>query len=51
MALKCEAAVSTNHYEAILKALGVFDRYSFTMDRFICCSDSVCRVRFEKRKE
>lgn len=51
MTLKCEAAVSTNYYEAILKALGVFDRYSFTMDRFICCGDSVCRVRFEKRKE
>ena len=51
MTLKCEAAVSTNYYEAILKALGVFDRYAFTMDSFICCGDSVCRVRFEKRKE
>jgi len=49
MTLKCEAAVSTNYYEAILKALGVFDRYSFTMDKFICCGDNVCRVRFEKR--
>jgi hypothetical protein len=50
MTLKCEAAVSTNYYEAILKGLGVFDRYSFTMDKFICCGDNVCRVRFEKRK-
>ncbi len=49
MTLKCEAAVSTNYYEAILKALGVFDRYSFTMDKFICCGDDVCRIRFEKR--
>lgn len=49
MTLKCEAAVSTNYYEAILKALGVFDRYSFTMDKFLCCGDDVCRVRFEKR--
>jgi len=49
MTLKCEAAVSTNYYEAILKALGVFDRYSFTMDKFICCGDDVCRVRFERR--
>lgn len=49
MTLKCEAAVSTNYYEAILKALGVFDRYAFTMDRFICCGDGVCRVRFTKR--
>ena len=49
MTLKCEAAVSVNYYDAILKALGVFDKYSFTMDRFICCGDDVCRVRFEKR--
>jgi hypothetical protein len=33
----------------VLKALGVFDRYSFTMDKFMCCGDDVCRVRFEKR--
>ena len=50
MTLKCEAAVSTNYYEAILKALGVFNRYSFTMDKFICCGDDACRVRFERRK-
>ena len=50
MTLKCEAAVSVNYYQAILKALGVFDRYSFTMDKFLCCGDDVCRVRFEKRK-
>jgi hypothetical protein len=50
MTLKCEAVVSVNYYDAILKALGVFDRYSFTMDKFICCGDDVCRVRFEKRK-
>jgi hypothetical protein len=49
MTLKCEAAVSTNYYEAILKALGVFDRFAFTMDKFICCGDGVCRVRFTKR--
>ena len=49
MTLKCEAAVSTNYYEAILKALGVFDRYSFTMDKFLCCGDNACRIRFEKR--
>lgn len=49
MTLKCEAAVSVNYYEAILKGLGVFDRYSFTMDKFQCCGDDVCRVRFEKR--
>ncbi len=50
MTLKCEAVVSVNYYDAILKALGVFDRYSFTMDKFICCGDDVCRVRFERRK-
>jgi hypothetical protein len=50
MTLKCEAAVSTNYYEAILRALGVFDRYSFTMDKFLCCGDDVCRVRFERRR-
>jgi hypothetical protein len=50
MTLKCEAVVSVNYYDAILKALGVFDKYSFTMDKFICCGDDVCRVRFEKRK-
>lgn len=50
MTLKCEAAVSTNYYESILKAIGVFNQYSFTMDKFICCGDDVCRVRFEKRK-
>ena len=50
MTLKCEAVVSVNYYDAILKALGVFDRYSFTMDKFICCGDDVCQVRFETRK-
>jgi len=49
MTLKCEAAVSVNYYDAILKALGVFDRYSFTMDKFACCGDDACRVRFELR--
>jgi hypothetical protein len=49
MTLKCEAAVSVNYYEAVLKGLGVFDRYSFTMDKFQCCGDDVCRIRFEKR--
>jgi hypothetical protein len=49
MTLKCEAVVSVNYYDAILKALGVFDRYSFTMDKFMCCGDDVCRVRFETR--
>lgn len=50
MTLKCEAAVSVNYYQAILKGLGVFDRYTFTMDRFQCCGDDVCRVRFEERE-
>lgn len=49
MTLKCEAPVSVNYYDAILKALGVFDRYSFTMDKFSCCGDDCCRVRFERR--
>jgi hypothetical protein len=49
MTLKCEAVVSVNYYDAVLKALGVFDKYSFTMDKFMCCGDDVCRVRFEKR--
>jgi hypothetical protein len=50
MTLKTEAATSVNYYDAILKALGVFDRYSFTMDKFQCCGDNTCRVRFERRK-
>jgi len=50
MTLKTEAATSVNYYDAILKALGVFDLYSFTMDKFACCGDDYCRVRFEKRK-
>jgi len=50
MTLKTEAIVSVNYYDAILKALGVFDKYSFTMDKFACCGDDVCRVRFERRK-
>jgi hypothetical protein len=49
MTLKCEAVVSVNYYDAVLKALGVFDKYSFTMDKFMCCGDDVCRVRFERR--
>jgi hypothetical protein len=49
MTLKTEAPVSINYYDAILKALGVFDRYWFTMDRFQCCGDAHCRVRFERR--
>jgi hypothetical protein len=50
MTLKTEAATSVNYYDAILKALGVFDKFSFTMDKFQCCGDNTCRVRFEKRK-
>lgn len=50
MTLKTEAVTSVNYYDAILKALGVFDRYSFTMDKFQCCGDDTCRVRFERRK-
>ena len=50
MTLKTEAATSVNYYDAILKALGVFDKYSFTMDKFQCCGDNTCRVRFERRK-
>lgn len=49
MTLKAETATSVNYYDAILKALGVFDKYSFTMDKFACCGDDVCRVRFERR--
>ncbi len=50
MTLKTEAATSVNYYDAILKALGVFDKFSFTMDKFQCCGDSTCRIRFERRK-
>ena len=50
MSLKTLAATSVNYYDAILKALGVFDKYSFTMDKFQCCGDDVCRVRFERRR-
>lgn len=50
MTLKTEAVVSVNYYDAILKALGVFDKYSVTMDKFMCCGDDVCRIRFERRK-
>jgi hypothetical protein len=50
MTLKTEAATSVNYYDAILKALGVFDKFSFTMDKFQCCGDHTCRVRFERRK-
>ena len=51
MTLKTEAPVSVNYYDAILKALGVFDKFSFTMDKFQCCGDDSCRVRFERRHE
>ena len=50
MTLKTEAATSVNYYDSILKALGVFDKFSFTMDKFQCCGDNTCRVRFERRK-
>ncbi len=49
MTTKAETATSVNYYDAILKALGVFDRYSFTMDKFQCVGDDVCRIRFERR--
>ncbi len=50
MTLKTEAITSCNYYDAVLKALGVFDKYTFTMDKFACCGDDCCRVRFERRK-
>jgi hypothetical protein len=49
MTLKAETATSVNYYDAVLKALGVFDKYSFTMDKFACCGDDACRIRFERR--
>ena len=51
MTLKTEAVVSVNYYDAVLKALGIFDKFSFTMDKFKCCGDDCCRVRFERRKQ
>ncbi len=50
MTLKTEAITSVNYYDAILKALGVFDKFSFTMDKFQCCGDNACRIRFQRRK-
>ena len=50
MTTKAETATSVNYYDAVLKALGVFDKYSFTMDKFACVGDDVCRIRFERRK-
>ena len=50
MTLKTEAITSVNYYDAILKALRVFDKFSFTMDKFQCCGDNTCRVRFERKK-
>lgn len=50
MTLKTEAITSCNYYDAVLKALGVFDSYTFTMDKFACCGDDCCRIRFERRK-
>ncbi len=49
MSLKSLAVTSVNYYDAILKALGVWDKYGFTMDKFQCCGDDHCRVRFFKR--
>jgi len=50
MTLKTEAITSCNYYDAVLKALGVFDKFTFTMDKFACCGDNCCRVRIEHRK-
>jgi hypothetical protein len=49
MTHKCQAAASINYYDVILRALGVADKYRFTMDKFICGGDDVDRLRFEKR--
>jgi len=50
MTLKTEAVVSVNYYDAVLRAMGIFDRFAFTMDKFQCCGDDSCRIRFERRK-
>jgi hypothetical protein len=50
MTLQTEAHVSINYYDAVLKALGVFDRYRFRMTSFACCGDDKCVVRFERRE-
>jgi len=49
MTLKTEAVVSVNYYDAVLRAMGIFDRVAFTMDKFKCCGDDGCRIRFERR--
>jgi hypothetical protein len=48
--LKTEAVVSVNYYDAVLRAMGIFDRVAFTMDKFKCCGDDCCRIRFQRRK-
>ncbi len=50
MTLKTEAVVSVNYYDAVLRAMGIFDRVAFTMDKFKCCGDGCCRIRFQRRK-
>jgi len=49
MTLKTEAVVSVNYYDAVLRAMGIFDRVAFTMDKFKCCGDDGCRIRFQRR--
>lgn len=49
MMKKTIGATSSNYYQALMKALGLWDTYFATQDRFRCLGDGECRMVYTRR--
>ncbi|MFN8186105.1 MAG: hypothetical protein U0R69_03395 [Gaiellales bacterium] len=46
---KTIGATSANYYQAIMKAIGLWDEFYATQDEYRCLGDGQCRMVFERR--
>ncbi|MFN8203354.1 MAG: hypothetical protein U0S48_12350 [Solirubrobacteraceae bacterium] len=49
MMKKTIGSTSSNYYQALTKALGLWDEYFVTQDRFRCLGDGECRMVYTRR--
>ena len=49
MMKKTIGATSSNYYQALMKAIGLWDTYFATQDRFRCLGDGECRMVYTRR--
>lgn len=46
---KTIGATSANYYQAIMKAIGLWDEFYATQDQYRCLGDGQCRMVYERR--